>query len=85
MDTSWDVAVSVEAPFRTNVECSPETGAILTRCTESIGVRELARALVADGLVGVDGAEEAIVSLVSFFVNAGCLETELLPLPVAAA
>lgn len=79
------VELSVEAPFRTNVECSAETGAILTRCTESIGVRELARALVADGLVGVDGAEEAIVSLVSFFVNAGCLETELLPLPVAAA
>src|SRR6185312_3503887 len=28
------VELSVEAPFRTNVECSAETGAILTRCTE---------------------------------------------------
>ena len=88
VDGAWRierVELSVEAPFRTHVECSAETGAILTRCTQRIGVRDLARALVADRLVGAAGAEDAIVSLVSFFVNAGCLETELLPSPAGVA
>jgi len=84
VDGAWRVEkieLLVETPFRTSVECSPETGAILARCTEAVNVRDLARTLVADALVGPDGAEEAMVSLVSFFVNAGCLETDLFPLP----
>lgn len=87
-DGAWRVErldLSVDAPFRTSVECSAETGAILTRCPGAIGVRDLARDLVADGLVGEEGAEDAVVSLVSFFVNAGCLETELLPSPPSVA
>jgi len=79
------VDLSVDAPFRTSVECSAETGAILTRCTAAIRVRQLARDLVASGLVGSEGAEEAVVSLVAFFVNAGCLETDLLPSPASIA
>lgn len=81
---SWNVErleVSVEAPFRTSVECSAETAAILTRCTAPISLRDLARDLVADGLIGSKGVEAAVVSLASFFVNAGCLDTELLPAP----
>ncbi len=88
VDGSWRVErieLMTEAPFRTSVECSPETGAVLARCTEAVKVRDLARALVADALVGPDGAEEAMVSLVSFFVNAGCLETDLLPSPASVA
>src|SRR6185437_750238 len=85
---SWYVErleVSVEAPFRTSVECSAETAAILTRCTAPISLRDLARDLVADGLIGSKGVEAAVVSLASFFVNAGCLDTELLPGPAADA
>lgn len=85
---SWQlerVDVTAEAPFRTSVECSTETAAILTRCTAPIVLRDLARDLVADGLVGSDGVEAAVVSLVSFFVNAGCLEVDLLPTPAVAA
>ncbi|HEY7895260.1 MAG TPA: methyltransferase [Gemmatimonadaceae bacterium] len=81
---SWNVErleVSVETPFRTSVECSAETAAILTRCTAPILLRDLARDLVADGLVGSKGVDAAVVSLASFFVNAGCLDTELLPAP----
>lgn len=84
VDGAWRVdrlELMAEVPFRTSVECSPETGAILARCTESVRVRDLAHTLVAEGLVGPGGAEEALVSLVSFFVNAGCLETDLLPSP----
>lgn len=84
VDGSWKVGrldVSVEAPFRTSVECSAETAAILTRCTTPISLRNLARDLVADGLVASEGVEAAVVSLASFFVNAGCLDTELLPAP----
>jgi SAM-dependent methyltransferase len=87
-DGDWRVErvdLSVDAPFRTSVECSAETGAILTRCTAAIRVRQLARDLVASGLVGSEGAEEAVVSLVAFFVNAGCLETDLLPSPASIA
>ena len=88
VDGNWRVErieLMTEAPFRTSVECSPETGAVLARCTEAVRVRDLAHALVADALVGPDGAEEAMVSLVSFFVNAGCLETDLLPAPASIA
>jgi len=88
VDRAWRVErceVSAESPFRTSVECSAETAAILTRCTDPIGLRELARGLVRDGLVGSEGSEDAVVSVASFFVNAGCLETELLPTPAAVA
>ncbi|HXE84955.1 MAG TPA: hypothetical protein VN513_16635, partial [Gemmatimonadales bacterium] len=88
VDGAWRVEridVSVEAPFRTSIECSAETAAILTRCTAPIALRDLARDLVADGLVGSEGVESAVVSLAAFFVNAGCLDTELLPAPAADA
>lgn len=88
VDGAWRVErieLVMETPFRTSVECSPETGAILARCTEAVRVRDLAHTLVADGMVGPDGAEEAMASLVSFFVNAGCLETDLLPSPASIA
>jgi len=88
VDGDWRVErieLQSEAPFRTSVDCSPETGAILARCTKPVRVRDLAHALVADALVGPDGAFEALVSLVSFFVNAGCLETDLLPSPEGVA
>ncbi|HKV51467.1 MAG TPA: class I SAM-dependent methyltransferase [Gemmatimonadaceae bacterium] len=84
----WNVGrvdVSAESPFRTSVECSAETASILTRCTTPITLRDLARDLVADGLVGSAGAEAAVVSLVSFFVNAGYLDIDLLPAPAAVA
>ncbi len=88
VDGAWKVErvdVSVEAPFRTSVECSADTAAILSRCTTPISLRDLARDLVADGLVGAQGVEAAVVSLVSFFVNAGCLDVELLPAPATVA
>lgn len=88
VDGAWRVEhvdVSVEAPFRTSVECSPETASILSRCTAPIALRDLARDLVADGLVGSAGVDAAVVSLVSFFVNAGCLDVDLLPAPAGVA
>jgi SAM-dependent methyltransferase len=88
VDGAWKVErvdVSAESPFRTSVECSAETASILTRCTAPITLRDLARDLVADGMVGSAGAEDAVVSLASFFVNAGYLDVDLLPAPAAVA
>mgnify|MGYP001605231724 CR=1 FL=1 len=68
-----------EWPFRASIECSGETAVILMRCDGSLTVGDLARALVSDGLLSADGADEAMASLIGFFVGAGCLESDLLP------
>jgi SAM-dependent methyltransferase len=68
-----------EGPFPTRVECPAGTAAILMRCDGTTTVRDLARALVDEGLLAADGAEAATVSFASFFIGAGCLESDAVP------
>jgi methylase of polypeptide subunit release factors len=78
----WRVSrceLAVDGPLPTRVACPTEMAAILMRCDGTTTVRDLARVLVDEGLVAADGAEAATVSFVSFFIGAGCLESDAVP------
>lgn len=82
-EVGWRVErcdVIAERPFRTSIGCTAETAAIVMRCDGRSTVRELARDLERDGLLPGDEAVSSTVSLVSFFVGAGCLESDAFPL-----
>lgn len=82
-DTGWQVErceIVTERPFRTSIECGPDTATVVMRCDGRSTLRELVRTLVGEGLLRDDGAESSTLSLMRFFIGAGCLESEAFPL-----
>lgn len=77
--------IVVEAPFRTDSRCSPDTAAVLVRFDGTVTVAELAGRLAAEREVASETVEPQMLELARFFIERGVLRVPELPLEGAAA